>query len=241
MYITRIAKIVMVTCLAVFCLLVAFNNLTDYDTNHLFVKRVLSMDTTFPGNKLMYRAVEHPGLWQACYWTIIAGQLVAGVLFLAGAIRLWQVHAAPREVFNGAKGLTVAGALAAFLVWFLGFMVIAGEWFAMWQSQTWNGQDAAFRFYMTVLAVLIFVVLPDSDLEDAAPGKPSTKPAPKTAAKAPPKRSRGTAKKAPTKAATTKKQTLAKKNVAAKKRSRAQTSTAGSTRAAATDKTEEES
>lgn len=34
----------------------------------------------------------------------------------------------------------------------------------MWQSKDWNGQDAAFRFYMTVLGVLIFVNLPDSDL-----------------------------------------------------------------------------
>ena len=202
MYITRIAKIVMVTCLAVYCLLVAFNNLTDYGTNHLFVQRVLSMDTTFPGNKLMYRAVEHPSLWHAAYWTIIAGQLVAGVLFLAGAIRLWQVRAAPGEAFNGAKGLTVAGALAAFLVWFFLFMVIAGEWFAMWQSQTWNGQDAAFRFYMTALAVLIFVVLPDGDFEDAtsvktsSSAKTSSKQTPKTEAKASRKRSRGAAKKA---------------------------------------------
>jgi hypothetical protein len=34
----------------------------------------------------------------------------------------------------------------------------------MWQSQTWNGQEAAFRFYMAVLGVLIFVCLPDGDL-----------------------------------------------------------------------------
>ena len=72
----------------------------------------------------------------------------------------------------------MAGALAAFLVWFFGFMVIAGEWFAMWQSQTWNGQDAAFRFYVTVLAVLIFVSLPDGDLPvpPAEAEKPAAKP-----------------------------------------------------------------
>jgi hypothetical protein len=39
----------------------------------------------------------------------------------------------------------------------------------MWQSQTWNGQDAAFRFYMAVLGVLIFVALPDGDLPGTAP------------------------------------------------------------------------
>jgi predicted small integral membrane protein len=51
-------------------------------------------------------------------------------------------------------------------VWFFGFMVVGGEWFAMWQSPQWNGQEPAFRFYMTMLAVLIFVVVPDGDLPE---------------------------------------------------------------------------
>lgn len=51
-----------------------------------------------------------------------------------------------------------------FLVWFFGFMVIGGEWFGMWQSSTWNGQEAAFKFYMTMLAVLIYVNQPDREL-----------------------------------------------------------------------------
>jgi predicted small integral membrane protein len=34
----------------------------------------------------------------------------------------------------------------------------------MWQSQTWNGQEAAFRFYVTILAALIFVNQQDPDL-----------------------------------------------------------------------------
>ena len=32
----------------------------------------------------------------------------------------------------------------------------------------WNGQEAAFRFYMAVLGVLIFVSLPDGDLGKAS-------------------------------------------------------------------------
>ena len=58
---------------------------------------------------------------------------------------------APGPVFNEAKTLFIAGATLAFFVWYFGFMVVAGEWFAMWQSQTWNFQQPAFRFYMTVL------------------------------------------------------------------------------------------
>jgi predicted small integral membrane protein len=46
MLITRYAKIVMSACLAAFCLLVVFGNITDYGTNYLFVQHVMSMDTT---------------------------------------------------------------------------------------------------------------------------------------------------------------------------------------------------
>jgi len=66
-------------------------------------------------------------------------------------------------VFERAKRFTIVGASLAFLLWFTGFMV-GGEWFAMWESKLWNGQEAAFRFYMTVLAVLLFVNQPDRDL-----------------------------------------------------------------------------
>jgi|ERR1700674_1290060 predicted small integral membrane protein len=174
MLITRYAKIVMCVCLAVFCLLVAFDNLTDYGTNYLFVQHVLSMDTTFPGNALMYRSITNPVLWHLAYALIIAAEGATGILFLAGAIRLFQMRNAHAAVFNAAKAYVVAGATLAFLVWFFGFMVVAGEWFAMWQSATWNGQEAAFRFYVAVLGVLIFVNQPDVDLAAAAPPRRAT-------------------------------------------------------------------
>jgi predicted small integral membrane protein len=169
MLIARYAKIIMSLVLASFCLLVAFDNITDYGTNYLAVQHVMSMDTTFSGNALMYRSITNPVLWQVAYALIIAAEAITGILFLAGAIRLIQVRHAKGIVFNEAKFLVIAGATLAFLVWCFGFMVVAGEWFAMWQSQTWNFQDSAFRFYMVVLGVLIFVALPDNDLDGKPP------------------------------------------------------------------------
>ena len=163
MPITRIAKIVMSLALGLFCLLVAFDNVTDYTTNYLFVQHVMSMDTTYPGSELRYRAITNPVLWQLAYGAIILGEAVTGAFFLIGAFRLWSAREAPAAEFNRAKSYTIAASLLAFLVWYFGFMVVAGEWFAMWESQTWNGQEPAFRFYITVLAVLIFVVQPDGD------------------------------------------------------------------------------
>jgi predicted small integral membrane protein len=167
MLITRYAKIVMSLTLAAFCLLVAVDNLLDYDANYQFVQHVLSMDTVFPDNELKYRDITNPTLWHLAYAGIIAAEGITGVLYLAGAGRLFQVRNAPGAVFNAAKLLVIAASLLAFLVWFFGFMVVGGEWFDMWQSKVWNGQDAAFRFYVTALAVLIFVNQPDGDL----PGK----------------------------------------------------------------------
>ena len=70
---------------------------------------------------------------------------------------------APAATFNHAKGYAIAAAALAFVIWFFGFMVVGGEWFAMWELQTWNGQQAAFRFYMAVLAVLILLNQPHPD------------------------------------------------------------------------------
>lgn len=164
MLITRYAKMVMSLVLASFCLLVTFDNITDYGTNYLFVQHVMSMDTTFPGNALMYRSITNPAVWRAAYAAIIAAEGITGLLFLFGAFRLFQLRKAEAAEFNAGKAYVIGACLLAFLVWFFGFMVVAGEWFAMWQSAPWNGQEAAFRFYVAVLGVLIFVNQPDVDL-----------------------------------------------------------------------------
>ena len=52
---------------------------------------------------------------------------------------------------------------------------IGGEWFNMWQSQTWNGQQAAFCFYATLLGVLFTWVSlsPRVRLEERGEGGPT--------------------------------------------------------------------
>jgi predicted small integral membrane protein len=160
----RLVKAGMVACLALFALLVTFNNLVDYGSNYAFVRHTLSMDTTFPGNALMGRAVTEPVLWHFFYALIILGEGLTGIVFALAAIVLLRRLRATATTFNGAKRLVVVGAGLGFLVWFFGFMVVGGEWFVMWQSKDWNGQQAAFRFYMTILAVLIFVSQPDGEI-----------------------------------------------------------------------------
>jgi predicted small integral membrane protein len=165
MRIVRISKIAMTAALAAFAFIVTYNNLVDYGSNYEFVKHVLSMDTTFPGNKLTGRAITNPTLWNVAYGAIIAAEGMTFLLLAIGAIAMLLAIGAPATGFQRAKLWVVAGVTLGFLVWFFGFMVVGGEYFAMWQSKTWNGQEAAFRFYITMLAVLIYVMQPDGEFE----------------------------------------------------------------------------
>ena len=65
--ITRIAKLLLLAGLALFYTLVVFDNLTDPNSNFQFVRHVLTMDTTFPGNNGMWRAMPSPAWHWAFY------------------------------------------------------------------------------------------------------------------------------------------------------------------------------
>jgi predicted small integral membrane protein len=156
----------MVATTAAFALLVAVHNVVDYGSNYEFVRHVLSMDTISPGNALMGHAITSPALWHLAYWMIIIAEAATGLVLAWAALRLAVRLSAPAGRFNAAKDLVVVGAGLGFLLWFLGFVVVGGEWFAMWQSKEWNGQEPAFRFYVTLLLVAILVVQPDRDPQE---------------------------------------------------------------------------
>jgi predicted small integral membrane protein len=164
MFAIRLVKTVMVASTALFALLVAYNNVADYGSNYEFVRHTLSMDTTFPGNALKGRAITSPTVWTLGYWAIIVTEAATGLVLAFAAWRLMRAWRLPATAFNAAKQYVVIGVGLGFLLWFTGFMVVGGEWYLMWQSKQWNGQEAAFRFYMTLLAVGIFVSLPDGDV-----------------------------------------------------------------------------
>jgi predicted small integral membrane protein len=43
-------------------------------------------------------------------------------------------------------------------------MVVGGEWFQMWQSESWNGQQGAFCLTACIGIVLIFLNQKDDEL-----------------------------------------------------------------------------
>src|SRR5260370_30579840 len=95
MLILRAAKIAMVAAIAAFATVVAFGNITDYDTNFVFVQHVLSMDTVFPRSTITWRALANPMLHHVAYAIIIAAEALMAVLCWIGAARLLQQLRAP--------------------------------------------------------------------------------------------------------------------------------------------------
>lgn len=166
MMITRLSKIVLVAAIALFASLVAFGNITDYGTNFAFVQHVLSMDTIFPNATIKYRAVTSPTLHHLAYASIIAAEAATAVLCWIGAFRMLGSIRNDARGFNASKAWAIGGLTLGFLVWQVGFMSVGGEWFGMWMSDSWNGAPDAFRFFMTIIAVLIFVSLPDHEFPE---------------------------------------------------------------------------
>jgi predicted small integral membrane protein len=161
---TRSSKALLVWAIALFASLVALNNLTDYDSNYRFVAHVLRMDTTFPGNAAMWRAVDSPLVHHAVYGLIIAVEVAVAVLCWVGGLRLLQsINDATR--FNRRKGIAIGGLTLGIILWLTGFLTVGGEWFLMWQSEIWNGQQAAFRLVVILAVTLLYLIQHDGEAD----------------------------------------------------------------------------
>jgi predicted small integral membrane protein len=161
--ILRICKLALVAAVAFFLTLVVFNNLTDYDSNYHFVEHVLSMDTTFPDNHGKWRALKS-GLDDTLFYsTIITWEAVSAAFCWWGTVNGLRNLKSSSSSFKRAKNPAVIGLTLSLLQWFVAFLSIGGEWFLMWQSKIWNGQDAAFRMFACIGIILILLVVPEPD------------------------------------------------------------------------------
>jgi predicted small integral membrane protein len=157
----RLSKSLLILAVAFFYTLVAFNNTTDYNSNYQFVRHVLQMDSTFPGNHGMWRAINQPAIHTLFYISIILWETVTAALcWWCGIAMLRTIRLTP-ESFHRAKTTGIVALTLGMLMWFVAFLSVGGEWFLMWQSKTWNGQDAAFRMFVVLGIVLLYLTTPE--------------------------------------------------------------------------------
>ena len=164
MVVQRGLKILLVGGLAFLCALTTWGNLRDPATNYTFVRHVVSMDTISPDAVMASNAIQIPLVWSIAFWAIVAAEGLTTALFAWGTVELFQARKFKARVFDQAKRFAFAGAGCGFLIWFVGFLAVGAEWFAMWQSRDWNGQQDAFRIFASILLVMSFVAQPEAEL-----------------------------------------------------------------------------
>src|SRR5947209_13827059 len=117
----RVAKFVLVSGLAFYYTLVVLNNLTDYDSNYQFVRHVLTMDSTFPGNHLMWRSIHSPAVHTAFYSFTIIWECVAMALLSMGAATMLRRLRASAAEFSASKEWAIAGLTLSAAMWLIAF------------------------------------------------------------------------------------------------------------------------
>jgi predicted small integral membrane protein len=113
----RICKILLLAAVAFYFTLVAFNNLTDFDSNFQLVRHVLMMDSTFPGNHGMGRALREPWMHRAFYLGLIAWEILNAVLCWWGSISLLRALRSSQAEFQQAKQVGVVALTSSMLQW----------------------------------------------------------------------------------------------------------------------------
>ncbi|WGD36927.1 DUF2165 domain-containing protein [Lysinibacter sp. HNR] len=151
---------------ALILLLVAFGNITDYNTNWSFVHGVLGMETTNFGQNpgvdldpnVMWHAINYQPLQVAAYVGIIVAETTAAVILIIATLK-W-LRGFGKDTFRSARNWSNVGLLLVILIFGAGFIAIGGEWFQMWRSTTENGLDSALRYLTVASFALVFVNLP---------------------------------------------------------------------------------
>jgi predicted small integral membrane protein len=164
-YLFRIAKTIFVAAIGLMALLIVIGNTTDYFSNYQFVEHVLKMDTIFPGSNVHYRSINNVYIFHASYILLIAVEALMAFCCIKGSWLLFKNLKSTATTFHASKNWAVAGITIGIIIWFLGFEVIGGEWFVMWQSTIWNGLGSAERIVGFLALIFILLHLKEEELQ----------------------------------------------------------------------------
>jgi predicted small integral membrane protein len=154
----RTLKILLVAGVGLYFTFVVIDNIIYYECNFEAVQHVLSMDTVFKDNPLKWRAINNPFMQNLLYCVIISWELSAAILCWIGVTVLVKNFRKTNELFSEAKKWAILGIGTGMALWLFVFITVGGEWFQMWQSQSYNGQNiGSFLFCIDALIMLLLI------------------------------------------------------------------------------------
>lgn len=155
----RVVTSIFVLMVALYYLVVGFDNITNPTnpnaSNWPFVQGVLSGEGVPADSGFEWRFIDATWFQALAYIGVMVTETVTGILLLIGGIAgLRGSRTCPR--WGNAQKWTYAGGILGLAVFFLGFMVIGGNWFIMYLNSKWNGLEPAFQnSTMTVLMLVL--------------------------------------------------------------------------------------
>jgi predicted small integral membrane protein len=152
----RLSKISLIATIACLFTLFCSDNILAYDDNFIFIKHVMSMDTTFHDQVLMTRAITNEWYQKVAYLIIVILQGITAIICWIAVYQLCRTISSIQK-FQDKKIYANLGLSIGALLYLLVFIVIAGEWFSMWQSKIWNSQSNAGLLAGLIMLVLIYV------------------------------------------------------------------------------------
>jgi len=137
----------LVAAVAGFFTIIVFINISDYQTNWELVKLVLGMTKINHSPDIIWHAITNEALQRLIYGAIIAYEAIVAI------VCWWGVYTIYRK-----KSYKVAsiGIGMGVLLYFFGFGVVAGEWFAVWQYRK-SVQYTAYLLSILLLLIMLFI------------------------------------------------------------------------------------
>lgn len=90
---------------------------------------------------------------------IIIWESIAALVLIAAFVQWIRERG---QGYASARALTSIGLLMIVILFVGGFIVVGGEWFQMWRSDSWERLDSALRHPLLALIPLVLVHLPSA-------------------------------------------------------------------------------
>ena len=131
----RFALIVMALFPALWGLLGDLNNATDFTgTANNAVRPMIAMTNTYGNPWQTWRAITAPWAAPVGLVIIMTVETIAGILGTLSIVLMLANIRGSVAAFARGKALMILSCLFAILVWGVGFMVVAGDWFLAWEA-----------------------------------------------------------------------------------------------------------
>jgi predicted small integral membrane protein len=157
----KVLKMGLVAGMALVLSITTVNNILMPGATYGAIALALGMQTTFKNPVEFARAITSPGaLWTVAVIIIIC-EAIAAVLCWIGAVQLFNGLRGGTARFNQSKSMALIGLTFTAAFYFIGWLVVANEWFAMWQSTKINTLPDAFRIFGEAMLIAMWVNTPD--------------------------------------------------------------------------------